>query len=82
MTGRISPREFLESPGVEDWRLLSGGAWAGGHFRTGSFALGAALVAAIGEVAAAADRHPDVDLWPEGVTFGCRARTAASPVAT
>lgn len=68
MTDRISPREFLESPGVEDWRLLSGGAWAGGHFRTGSFAAGAALVAVIGELAAAADHYPDVDLRPAGVT--------------
>jgi 4a-hydroxytetrahydrobiopterin dehydratase len=37
-------------------------------FRTGSFAAGVALVDAIGRLAAAADRQPDVDLRDQGVT--------------
>jgi len=62
MADRISPREFLAAPGVEDWRLVSGGQWAYAHFRTGSFDVGAALVAEIAALAGAANHHPDVDL--------------------
>jgi 4a-hydroxytetrahydrobiopterin dehydratase len=53
MTERISPQEFLEADGVDDWRVLSGVACA--YFGTGSFR-------AIGELADAANHHPDVDL--------------------
>ena len=42
MTETISPRQFHEAAGVEDWRVLFGGACA--HFRTGSFAAGDYLV--------------------------------------
>jgi len=66
MTGRISSRQFHEADGVEDWRVLFGGACA--HFRTGSFGVGIALVDAIGRLADAADHHPDVDPRYEGVT--------------
>jgi 4a-hydroxytetrahydrobiopterin dehydratase len=66
MNERISPRQFHEADGVEDWRVLFGGACA--HFRTGSFAAGVALVEAIGRVADAMSRHPDVDVRSEGVT--------------
>jgi 4a-hydroxytetrahydrobiopterin dehydratase len=68
MTDRISGRQFYESAGVEDWRVLFGGEWACAHFRTGSFGVGVALVQAIGELAAAANHHPDVDLRYDGVT--------------
>jgi 4a-hydroxytetrahydrobiopterin dehydratase len=63
---RITPRQFHGAAGVEDWRVLFGGACA--HFRTGSFAAGVALVDAIGRLAGAAGHHPDVDLRQEGVT--------------
>ncbi len=66
MTGRISARQFHEATGVEDWRVLFWSACA--RFRTGSFAAGVALVDAIGTAADALNRHPDVDLRPEGVT--------------
>ena len=66
MTERITPRQFHESVGVADWRVLFEGACA--HFRTGSFATGVALVDAIGRLADAANHHPDVDLRYEGVT--------------
>jgi 4a-hydroxytetrahydrobiopterin dehydratase len=66
MTERISPRQFHEAGGVEDWRVLFSGACA--HFRTGSFATGVALVEAIGRLADAASHHPDVDLRYGGVT--------------
>jgi 4a-hydroxytetrahydrobiopterin dehydratase len=66
MTDQITPRQFHDADGVEDWRLLFEGACA--HFRTGSFAAGVALVDAIGRLADAADHHPDVDLRYQGVT--------------
>ncbi len=63
---RVTGRAFHEAGGVDDWRVLFWGAHA--YFRTGSFAQGARLVAAIAEVADATGRYPDVDLRPEGVT--------------
>ncbi len=66
MTDRISPRQFHEAEGVEDWRVLGEGACA--YFRTGSFAAGARLVEAISELADLDDHHPDVDLRHDGVT--------------
>ena len=70
MTERISPRQFHEAAGVEDWRVLFDGACA--HFRTGSFAAGVALVDAIGRLADAAHHHPAVDLRDAGVTVRLR----------
>jgi 4a-hydroxytetrahydrobiopterin dehydratase len=66
MTERISPKQFHEADGVADWRVLGEGACA--YFRTGSFAAGARLVHAIGEMDGLDDHHPDVDLRYEGVT--------------
>ncbi|MDQ2740743.1 MAG: 4a-hydroxytetrahydrobiopterin dehydratase [Chloroflexota bacterium] len=66
MTEQITPRQFHESVGVADWRVLFGGACA--YFNTASFAASVALVYAIGKLADAANRHPEVDLRPEGVT--------------
>jgi 4a-hydroxytetrahydrobiopterin dehydratase len=62
----ITPREFHEAEGVEDWRVLANGACA--HFRTGSFARGVELVHVIGKLADAANHHPNVDLQYSGVT--------------
>jgi 4a-hydroxytetrahydrobiopterin dehydratase len=62
----ITPRQFHDAAGVEDWRVVGDGAYA--HFRTGSFAAGVALVDAIGRLADAANHHPDVDLRYRGVT--------------
>jgi 4a-hydroxytetrahydrobiopterin dehydratase len=66
MTERISPRQFHEAEGVEDWRVLGEGACT--YFRTGSCAAGARLVHAIDELAGLEDHHPDVDLRYGGVT--------------
>ncbi|HYQ77271.1 DUF664 domain-containing protein [Cellulomonas sp.] len=60
MGGRITAEEFRAADGVADWRVGPDGAHA--RFRTGSFAAGVELVDAIGELADAADHHPDVDL--------------------
>ena len=66
MTDRISPTQFHESEGVEDWRVLGDGACA--YFGTGTFAAGAHLVQAISALPGVDDQHPDVDVRRDGVT--------------
>ena len=66
ITDQISPKQFRESEGVEDWRVLGDGANA--YFRTGSFAVGARLVQAISELPGVEDHHPDIDVRHDGVT--------------
>jgi len=68
MADLLTSRDFYQSAGVEDWRVLWGGGWACAHFRTGSFKTGVALIQAIGDLATAAAHYPDVDLRPDGVT--------------
>jgi 4a-hydroxytetrahydrobiopterin dehydratase len=65
-TERITPRQFHEAEGVEDWRVLGEGACT--YFRTGSFAAGARLVHAISQLPGLDDHHPDLDLRYGGVT--------------
>jgi 4a-hydroxytetrahydrobiopterin dehydratase len=66
MTDRISPRQFHESQGVEDWRVIGDGACT--YFRTGSFAASVRLVQAIAQLPGVEDHTPDVDLRRDGVT--------------
>jgi 4a-hydroxytetrahydrobiopterin dehydratase len=66
MTDYISPKQFHESDGVEDWRVRGDGACA--YFRTASFAAGARLVQAISNLPGIDDHQPDVDLRHDGVT--------------
>src|ERR1700694_1745628 len=66
MTDHISPKEFREAEGTEDWRVLGDGANA--YFRTGSFAAGARLVQAISDLPGIDDLQPDVDVRHDGVT--------------
>jgi 4a-hydroxytetrahydrobiopterin dehydratase len=56
MSKRITPRQFHEADGVEDWRVLGEGACA--YFRTGSIAAGAKLVNAISQLAGLEDHQP------------------------
>ncbi len=67
MTDQISPSEFQEAEGVEDWHVLGDGACV--HFRTGSFAASVRLVQAIGEIAGVDDHPPAVDVRESGVTI-------------
>jgi 4a-hydroxytetrahydrobiopterin dehydratase len=62
MSERVERRRFHE----RDWRVVRDAAST--HFRTGSFAVGVALVDAIGTLADAANHHPDIDLRYHGVT--------------
>jgi len=63
---QISPKQFRESEGVDEWRVLGDGANA--YFRTGSLAAGARLVQAIGELPGVDDLQPDIDVRHDGVT--------------
>jgi 4a-hydroxytetrahydrobiopterin dehydratase len=66
MTEPITPREFEESEGVGEWRVLGEGACT--FFRTSSFEEGARLVQAIGGVAGVAEHPPAIDIRADGVT--------------
>jgi 4a-hydroxytetrahydrobiopterin dehydratase len=72
MTERITPAQFHGTAGVDDWRVLTGGAGACTYFDTRSFAVGVALVTAIGGLAEATNHHPEVDLRQDGVTVRLR----------
>ena len=63
---RISARQFGDSSGVEDWRVLDNGAYA--FFRTRSFAEAARLITAISDLADVGEQGPDVDVRSAGVT--------------
>jgi 4a-hydroxytetrahydrobiopterin dehydratase len=66
MGDRITPKQFHEFEGVEDWRVIGDGACA--YFRTGLFAAGVRLVQAISQLPGIEDHKPDVDLRHDGVT--------------
>ena len=67
MTDRISPKQFHEAEGVEDWRIVgSDGACA--YFRTGSFAVAARFVRAISELSHIDEHRVGIDLRNDGVT--------------
>jgi 4a-hydroxytetrahydrobiopterin dehydratase len=60
MAERITPRQFHDAAGVDDWRVLWSVAFA--VFRTRDFATGVKLVAEIGRLAEAAGHQPDLNL--------------------
>lgn len=66
MSDAITPSQFQEAEGVEDWRLTSEGATA--FFRTRSFAESARFVQAIGELPGVEEHRPNVDVRRDGVT--------------
>jgi 4a-hydroxytetrahydrobiopterin dehydratase len=66
MNDPITMREFHETPGTEDWRVVGDGACA--CFRTESFAASARLVAGIAELPGIEDHQPEIDVRPDGVT--------------
>jgi 4a-hydroxytetrahydrobiopterin dehydratase len=67
MDDGITPRDFHESEGVEDWRVLGEGAFA--FFPTESFAESAQFVAAVGGIEGLEAHPPAVDLRRDGVTL-------------
>jgi 4a-hydroxytetrahydrobiopterin dehydratase len=66
MSEQLTPSGFLQSEGVEDWRVVSDGGCA--FFRTASLAESAGLVDAMARVPGLEDHSPDVDLRHDGVT--------------
>ncbi len=64
-TTPLTARQFQDSDGTGDWRVLNAGADA--WFATGSHTAGAAFVRRTGDLAEAAGHHPDVDLRADGV---------------
>jgi 4a-hydroxytetrahydrobiopterin dehydratase len=66
MIDKITPSQFHEAEGVEDWRLTSEGATA--FFRTRSFAESARFVQAISELQGVEDHRPSIDVRHDGVT--------------
>ena len=60
MTEPMKLYRNVTEAGLDDWRMLAQGIHA--RFTTGNFATGLSLVAAIGELAEAANHHPDVTL--------------------
>ena len=67
MTDRITPKQFHESEGVEDWRVV-GNDGACACFRTGSIAKGARLAQAVGQLPSADDQRVAIDVRRESVT--------------
>jgi 4a-hydroxytetrahydrobiopterin dehydratase len=64
VTVPITPRQFDEADGVDDWRVVEG---ASTYFRTGSLAVGSRLVQAITELPGLDDHHVCIDLRYDGV---------------
>ena len=60
MAELITPQQFHDATGVDDWRVLWSVAFA--VFRTGDFATGVKMVDEIGRLAEAAGHHPDLNL--------------------
>jgi 4a-hydroxytetrahydrobiopterin dehydratase len=66
MSDRITPQQFQEAEGVEDWRVVGDGACT--FFPTGSFDASARLILAIAGLDGVEDHPPAVDLRRDGVT--------------
>ena len=66
MTEQITPSQFHQAEGLEDWRLTSEGATA--FFRTRSFSESARFVQAISELQGVEDHRPSIDVRHDGVT--------------
>lgn len=67
MTDQISPSQFHEAEGLQDWRVVGDGACA--FFRTGSFTDSVRLVQAIGDIDGFDDHPPAIDVRHDGVTI-------------
>jgi 4a-hydroxytetrahydrobiopterin dehydratase len=74
MAENISPKQFHEAAGTQDWRVLGEGAHA--FFPTASFAQAAQLVGAIAKLPGIEDHQPDVDIRPDGVTVRLLSKSA------
>jgi 4a-hydroxytetrahydrobiopterin dehydratase len=62
----VTPRQFEDAGGTDDWRVLADGAHA--FFRTGSLTEAARVARAIGDLPGVGPGRPDLDLRADGVT--------------
>ena len=67
MSDYISPKEFHNAGGTEDWRVIGDGACA--YYQTSSLAQSAQLVGAVANLPGLEAHKPDIDVRPDGVTF-------------
>lgn len=67
MRDPITAKRFHDADGIDDWRVVTGGASA--VYRTPSFTAGAEFALAIASIADELDHHPDVDLRARSVTI-------------
>ena len=67
MTDQISPGQFQDADGLEDWRVLSEGGCV--FYRTRSLADSARLVQVIADIPGVEDHPPAIDVRERGVTF-------------
>ena len=63
---RITPQQFHEMSGADDWRVIGEGVCA--YFRTGSLVAGARFVQAISELLEEVSSRSHVDVGHDGVT--------------
>ncbi len=66
MDDGITPQQFHDAEGTDDWRVVGDGACA--FFPTDSLAAGARLVQAISELVGVEEHAPDIDVRRDGVT--------------
>jgi 4a-hydroxytetrahydrobiopterin dehydratase len=66
MTDYITPKQFHEASGTEDWRVIGDGACA--FYATANLAQSAQLVDAIARLPGVDSHSPDIDVRPDGVT--------------
>ena len=66
MTDYIRAREFRETEGTEDWRVVGDGAST--FIATDSFASSVRVAQAIGDLPGVEDHRPDLDIRADGVT--------------
>ncbi len=67
MTDAVTIRQFQESEGVSDWRILGDGASV--YYPVSSLTEQARFVHAISELPGIEDHRPDIDLRADGVTL-------------
>ena len=74
MADNISPKQFHEAPGTQDWRVIGDGACA--FYHTSSLVQSAQLVAAVANMPGLETHKPDIDVRPDGVTFRLLSKSA------
>ena len=66
MNEYVTPMQFQDARGTEDWRVVSDGATA--YFKTSTLAEGVRFAQAVCELAGIDEHPPDLDLRADGVT--------------